>query len=491
MVDTPPDEIPDMDPDDFEKLLDAYSEGIGSDLQVGDQITGSVISIGPDAVFVDTGTKIDGVVDRSELVDADGRLALELGDPVTLYVIAAGEGEIRLAKALGGIGGAAVLQEAYANRLPVEGHVLQTCKGGFQVEMAKCRAFCPFSQMDIRRISDPESYVGQTYPFRITRYASGGRNIVVSRREILDEEHRENQAAFLADVAAGDVVAGTVSRIMPFGVFIELVPGLEGMAHISELSWSRVQDPARVVAVGDAVSAKVLEIKTDENGRPRIALSLKQAAGDPWERVGDLATAGRILDGTVSRCVKFGAFVEIAPGIEGLVHLSEMSYTRRVTHAEAVVSEGQSISVMVKEVDAANRRISLSLKAAQGDPWQSVEDQFKVGQRVVGEIVKKEAFGHFVQLAPGITGLLPKSNIKAAVDPSKLETLKPGSQVQLVVSAIDKPARRLTLAPVDLQENDDWQRYAGRVETPSAQSPMGDLGAKLQAALAQKKTNGG
>jgi small subunit ribosomal protein S1 len=269
----------------FADLFESYSSGMNENIQVGDQIRGKVISIGTNTVFVDTGTKVDGVVEKAELLDEEGQLDFAEGDALDLYVVAADESEIRLSKAISGIGGLTMLQDAWEQRIPVEGKVVSVIKGGFQVEMIKRRAFCPISQMDLTYVEDPEPYVGKTFPFLIKRFEERGRNIVVSRRDILQKEQDASREAFMAELDEEKVYEGTVVRIMPFGAFVSLAPGVEGLVHISELSWSRLDTPDQAVSVGDRLQVKLLGVKAGEKpGAQKISLSVKQALGDPWPK---------------------------------------------------------------------------------------------------------------------------------------------------------------------------------------------------------------
>jgi small subunit ribosomal protein S1 len=472
------------DEQSFEALFESYTTGMNEDIQVGDRIRGEIIAIGQDAVYVDTGTKIDGVVEKPELLDENGEMTLTAGDVIELYVVAMTESEVRLSKALSGIGGTQHLKEAFHGKVPVEGKIVETCKGGFRVEVLQQRAFCPISQVDINYVETPEDFVGQTFEFLITRFEENGRNIVVSRRALLNEALEKNREAFYETLKTGDIHTGKVSRIMPFGAFVELVPGVEGMVHISELSWSRVEKPEELVAPGDPLTVRVIAVEErDAKGRKKIGLSAKQALGNPWETVTSKFSVGSRVTGKVTRCMKFGAFVEIAPGIEGLVHVSEMSYTKRVLDPADEVSPGQSVSVMIKEIDVEKHRVSLSLKDAAGDPWLEVEEQFKTGSRVEGIVEKKEGFGLFINLAPGITGLLPKSKISQSENPAKIEACKKGDTLKVVIERLNPAERKITLAPADAAGNGDWKSYAEQADTNS----LGTLAEKLQQALASKK----
>ncbi|WP_432737944.1 30S ribosomal protein S1 [Maridesulfovibrio sp. FT414] len=493
----------------FAELFEAFQSESNDNLQVGDKIKGTVISITKDSVFIDTGSKVDGVVDRDELTDGEGELTVKDGDTVELFVISMNNNEIVLSKAMSGAGGLNMLREAYENKVPVEGKVAETCKGGFRVKMMHRKVFCPVSQIDTTFVEDAESFVGTTHNFQIIKFEENGRNIVVSRRVLLEQEQEKVREQFVKDVNADAVLEGKVTKIMPFGVFVELAPGVEGMVHVSELSWSRTAKPEEIVQPGDEVSVRVLSVETREDGKGlKIALSLKQLQADPWDEIEGKINAGDKITGKVVRCAEFGAFVEIAPGVEGLVHISEMSYTKRVHKAEDEVAPGQEVAVMVKDIDMAKRRISLSMKDAAGDPWLDVADTFKVGQEVEGTVENRAEFGIFINLAPGITGLLPMSRISRSGKQAELEALKPGDKVTISIEEINTVDRKVTLTAgeaVKGEEEVDWKKYAKPApakkaaprKSASKSAPktvsagdtggFGLLGDKLQEALKNKK----
>jgi small subunit ribosomal protein S1 len=464
----------------FAELFESYSNGMNEDLQVGDMVSGRVISIGRDAVFLDTGTKIDGAVDKSELLDENGDLPYSEGDTIELYVISMTESEVHLSKALSGIGGLQMLMDAYNNRIPVEGSVTEPCKGGFRVDILQRSAFCPISQMDLKYVDTPESYKGNSYQFLITQFDEKGRNIVVSRRRLLEKEQQEAMKTFYKEVSTGDVLNGIVTRVMPYGAFVELASGIEGMVHISELGWSRVEKTEDVIKPGDPVTVKVLSMKpAEKQGFMKISLSMKQVLDDPWTSVADNYQPGDKVTGRVTRCMKFGAFVEIGPGIEGLVHISEMSYVKRILDPADVVTEGETVTITIKEIDTQKRRVSLSIRDAEGDPWAEVLDKFQVGTLVEGKLEKTEKFGCFINLAPGITGLLPKSKMAESENPAQFDNLKHGQTLKVAVEEIHPNDRKITLAPADKQNSEDWKRFAAEPAAPS----LGSLGEKLQQAM--------
>jgi len=452
----------------FAELFESYDTKISHELDQGDKVEGEIISIGSTSVYVDTGTKSDGVVGKTELLDENGEFLFKVGDKVTLYVVSLSESEVILSKALSGAGKATMLNEASRNKTPVEGKVTGVIKGGFTVDIIGKRAFCPVSQMDVKYVENQEEYVGQTHNFLITRFEEGGRNIVVSRRDLLNEELKERLKAFFEKVKEGDIVQGTVVRLMPYGAFVELISGVEGMVHISELSWSRIEKPQEVVQPGDTVNVKVLKIETSNQSETfKISLSMKQTSSNPWESMGSAFNAGDQVSGKVVRLTSFGAFVEIVPGVDGLVHISEMSHTRRVLRPEDVVQAGDRVQVVIKSIDMDSKRISLSIKDALGDPWTGASVRYEVNSIVEGRLEKREKFGLFINLEPGVVGLMPSSKISNAGTPSDFEKLKPGSAVQVMIHDVDEDKRRITLAPPDQKESDNWKVFAENAKTKS------------------------
>ncbi|KJS28423.1 MAG: 30S ribosomal protein S1 [Desulfatitalea sp. BRH_c12] len=465
----------------FAEMFEAYSAGMKEDLRIGDKVHGKIIAISDSSVFVDTGTKTDGVAEIEELKDEQGQLHFAVGDMVDLYVVSSDESEIRLSRAIAGVGGLGMLKDAFSGNIPVEGRVQQVIKGGFQVEVLKRRAFCPISLIDTRYVDTPENYVGQTFQFIIKKLTENGRNIVLSRRDLLEAEQKKERDVFLEQLDAGQTYTGRITRLMPYGAFVELVPGLEGMVHISELSWSRLEKPDDAVQPNQMLQVKVLRIEPGKRG-PKIALSAKQVESDPWDSLTDKIQTGQKIEGKVTRCTDFGAFVEIQPGIEGLVHISEMSYSQRVHKASDIVQPGQTIVVAVKEIDVAKRRIGLSLRDAEGDPWMEVEQKFAVGQPAEGTVEKQEKFGIFVRLAPGIVGLLPKSAIGRSMNAAQIDKLKAGDRIAVTIESISLADRKISLKPQDAGDEGQWHQF----QENAGSAGKGELAEKLARALRKK-----
>jgi small subunit ribosomal protein S1 len=466
----------------FAELFESYNGHRTERVQIGERIRGKIISVGKDTVYVDTGTKIDGVVEKNELADENGTVPYKEGDEIELYVASYDGNEIRLSKAVSGAGTMNMLRDAFENSIPMEGRVKGQVKGGFQVEIAQKRAFCPASQIDLKFSESPDQHVGKPYLFLITQFEEGGKNIVVSRRELLKREQQQAIAGFMKGLIVGAELDGRVTRVMPYGVFVEIFPGVEGLVHVSEVSWSRVEKPEEVLHTGDPLRVKVLSIeKGQKRNAVKISLSVKQMTGDPWDQMEGRYQIGEKVKGKVVRCAAFGAFVEITEGIEGLVHVSEMSYTKRVLKPEEVVQVGESIAVVVKEIDIPRRRISLSLKDAEGDPWLDAPEKYRVGLPVNGTIERKEKFGYFISLEPGVTGLLPISKIKNSLKSGQIEKLKTGDTIALLIEEVHASERKITLGPGDSRDEEGWKEFAG-----GDQKKTSFFGEKLQQALQKK-----
>jgi len=357
---------------DFESLLQESLSKPERKVSVGDKIKAEVLSVGKDRVVVSTGTRFDGMVPANLLQDEKGLATVKTGDSVELYVTYVKGSEVLMSPNPTTQNLADGIQEAFASGMSVEGRVEAVNKGGFEVTIFGKSAFCPISQMDIKRIDTPEDYVGKKFEFKISQLT--GRNFVVSRRKVLEEGQGVALATFADQRKVGDVVTGTVTRLEPFGAFVEISPGLEGLVHVSELSWARVNDPKEVVSPGQVVTAKIVRLEQGER-RLKISLSLKQDSGDPWNNLPAQIQSGRVVTGKVTRCMPFGAFVELHPGLEGLIPLSEMSSTKRVARADEVVKEGEEVAVLIKELNPGSKRISLSIKDAQSAAASASESE--------------------------------------------------------------------------------------------------------------------
>jgi small subunit ribosomal protein S1 len=333
-------------------------------IAAGDVVRGRVIAVGATAAFVAVGGKAEATIDLGEFRDPDtGDVQLKEGDEIEATVVDDGarSGSIVLRR-VAGRGGhlPGELEQAYAHGIAVEGLVTGENKGGYDVQIGGVRAFCPGSQIDRRR-SEGAAYVGQRLRFRITRLEAGGRNVVVSRRQLLEDEAAAQAAAVWADLRVGAVVSGTVSSLRDFGAFVDL-GGVEGLIHLSELGHGRPAHPSELLQVGQRIEVQVVKLEPDpKGGRGRVGLSLRALAPDPWATVVERFPVGASVRGTVRRLEQFGAFVELVPGLDGLVHVSRLALDRRVSHPRQIVSIGDTVDVTVVELDPAKRRIGLSM----------------------------------------------------------------------------------------------------------------------------------
>ena len=464
----------DSSSDDFAKMFEDSSKAVSRTVKAGDKIKSEILIIGKEDVFVTTGTMDDGVVLKRDLIDKDGNFLYKVGDEIDLFVTQVKGSQIFLSPKPTGKNLADDLEDAFDMMLSVEGKVTEAVNGGFRVELMGKTAFCPISQIDLRRVDDPSQYIGKKFDFMITQFQT--RNIVVSRRKLLEQEKNLSVDVFIQDHRAGDTLSGVVTRLEQFGAFIEVAPGLEGMAHISEIAWSRLNHPNEALALGQEVQAKVLKIE-DANGRLSISLSIKQATPAPWENLPEQIREGAKIEGKVTRLMKFGAFVELAPGIEGLVPLSEMSYTKRVLRADEVLKEGERVLVLIKEIRPEERRLLLSVKDAGGDPWEMIHEKFPEGAVVKGKVERREPYGLFIKLEDGITGLLPRSKAMENAE-FPFEKLKLGDEVTVQVAEIRAEERRISLGVPKDPEADLWKGFAGGGGAPA--KSMGTLGEQFK-----------
>ncbi len=351
----------DQEENDGESFADLFEKSAQRSnwLEPGQKLTARVLKVSAEWIFIDTGQKGEGVVDRKEFLDLDGNVTVKEGDSITAYFLSSNHGEMRFTTRLGGgASGSAQLEDAWRSGVPVEGVVEKEIKGGFEIKLGgSARAFCPFSQVALRRVDSAESLIGTRLAFRITDYAENGRNIVVSRRSLLEEEQRRLKDVAQAGLEEGMTVAGTVTSLQDFGAFVD-IGGLEGLLPISEIGWSRVKDVRDVLSVGQQVQ---VVIKAIDREKERISLSLKDTLADPWDQVAQMYPEGSFHNGTVSRLAPFGAFITLASGVDGLLHISKLGAGKRINHPREVLKEGESVEVRIESFDRANRRLSLAL----------------------------------------------------------------------------------------------------------------------------------
>ncbi|HVJ27154.1 MAG TPA: S1 RNA-binding domain-containing protein, partial [Vicinamibacterales bacterium] len=341
--------------EDFAAIFEASLKA--KRVKQGQTVEGTIVAIGPEVAFVDVGGKGEATIELSELKDDEGRIEVAVGDRIQATVVSTAGGLTLSRRGVRSAETQQQLEDAFRTGLAVEGKVESVIKGGYEVRIARQRAFCPFSQMDTLK-TDPATHVGRTYPFRIVEFKESGKNLVVSRRSVLEEEQRANAAAVKQSIVAGAVMTGRVASVREFGAFVDLGGGVQGLLHVSEMAWSHISDPSQVVKPGDEISVKVLQV---DEAKGKISLGLRQLTEDPWSRVAAGYSVGQVQTGRVTRVTDFGAFVELEPGVEGLAHVSTFPPTGRSKGWTATVAPGTTGAFEILSIDLEKKRIGVAL----------------------------------------------------------------------------------------------------------------------------------
>jgi len=394
--------------------------------------------------------------------------------------------EIRISRKLArGKASLDLLRQMYENRLPVEAKVAGRNKGGFDVNIGGLRAFCPLSQIALGKIENPDQFIGQAYEFRVTELSDDGRRIVVSRAALMKEAAQQKADETRKAITPGAELEGTIKTITPFGAFVDL-GGVDGLLHVSEMSRRRVTDPKEVVTLGQHVRVKVIKI---ENDGKRISLSMKDQEPDPWSDVGDRYPAGAPFNGTIVRTTDFGLFVEVEPGIDGLVHYSQLPFG--VKQGDESIAIGTHVTGWVREVDPSRKRLSLSLReVAANDPWENASQKYGVGRVVEGTVDHGGAPGIFVQLEPGLTGLIPNSEIVVPPGGDPSRAYEPGLKLPVRVMSVDSQRKRISLsheAAKAAAERDEYVRFMDDRGEPSTGESESAMALAFKRAMEKKK----
>jgi small subunit ribosomal protein S1 len=471
--------------EDFAALFEASIQA--KRIEKGQILEGTVVAIGPEVAFVDVGGKGEATINVDELKNADGNLEVAVGDRIQAMVVSTAGGLILSRKLARHAATERQLEDAFHTGLPVEGKVERAVKGGYEVRIGRLRAFCPMSQIDTLR-SDPSAHEGRVYEFRITEYKEGGRNLVVSRRALLEEAQRANAAEVRRSLTIGAVMTGRVTSVREFGAFVDLGGGVQGLLHVSDMGWSRVSDTSQVVKPGDEITVKVLRVDDDKQ---KISLGLKQLTADPWSRVHETYGIGQVRTGRVTRLTDFGAFVELEPGIEALAHASTFPPTGKSDGWSGAVKPGMTGPFEILSIDLEKKRIGVALvpegsaRAADGPS----QPEIVPGARLTGKVERHEKFGVFVFLAPGRTGLIPLSETGVAREADLSKALPVGADVEVVVLEVDPAGRRIRLsvkAALAAHEAEEVREYTER-EDAAASEGFGSLAEKLRGALRPRK----
>ncbi|WP_437722294.1 30S ribosomal protein S1 [Sorangium sp. So ce861] len=439
----------------FAALFEQSVEG-GDFAREGEIISGTVVAVNRDSVVVDIGGKSEGVIALREFADAAGQAAVKAGDKVDVYIESRENDD-----------GLVTLSKEKADKMKVwdeisnaceadeliEGTISQRVKGGLSVTIrGGVKAFLPGSQVDLRPIRNLDKLIGQTYKFKVIKFNKKRGNIVLSRRVLLERERDEMKAKTLETLTEGMTVKGTIKNITEYGAFVDL-GGIDGLLHITDMSWGRVNHPSEVFQVGDEVLVKVLKYNADTE---RVSLGLKQTQEDPWNHAEEAYPAGKKVRGKVMSITDYGAFVELEPGVEGLIHVSEMSWTKKVKHPSKLLEVGQELECQVLEVDARAKRISLGLKQLEPDPWMLFTDKYHPGDKIAGKVRSLTDYGVFVGIEEGVDGMVHKSDLSWSVrvnNPSDL--YHKGDDVEAIILSINHDEKKVSLGIKQLWD-DPW-----------------------------------
>ena len=471
--------------EDFAAMFEASTKARQFDR--GQTIEGTIVAIGPKIAFVNVGGKGEAEIDVAELKDADGDIEVSVGDRIQAMVVSTSGGIVLSRKGVRNAATQRQLEDAYQAGLAVEGKVIQAVKGGYEVRIARERAFCPLSQIDIHRTADPAVHVGLTYAFRIIEYKDNGKDLVVSRRKLLEEQQRADAADVRKSIVPEAVISGRVVSVQDFGAFVDLGGGIQGLLHVSEMSWSRVGSANEVVAPGDQITVKVLRVDEVTN---KISLGLKQLQGDPWTAAAANYEVGQVRQGRVTRIADFGAFVELEPGVEGLAHASTFTPTGQAGGWAKSISPGLTGAFQILSIDTAQKRIGLAL--VEGGVAHAAapasDDGLAVGTILTGKVERHEKFGVFLFLSPGRTGLIPNAETGVDRDTDLRKAFPVGSEVEVAVLEVDPAGKRIRLskkAVAELREQAELRDYQSTTAAAPAAS-MGSIADKLRDALGKR-----
>ena len=437
--------------DDFAALLDEQLGGAEGGFE-GRVVKGTVTAIENGMATIDVGLKSEGRVNLKEFARVDGEHGLEVGSEVEVFVdrVENSEGEAMLSRDRARREAAwDKLENEFGEGKRVEGRIFGRVKGGFTVDLDGAVAFLPGSQVDIRPVRDVGPLMDMAQPFQILKMDRRRGNIVVSRRAVLEETRAEQRSELIDKLAEGQVIEGVVKNITDYGAFVDL-GGIDGLLHVTDMSYKRVNHPTEVIEIGQTVTVQIVRINADTQ---RISLGMKQLESDPWEGVGAKYPIGLTVKGEVTNITEYGAFVELEAGIEGLVHVSEMSWTKKNVHPGKIVSTSQEVEVMVLEVDAEKRRISLGLKQAQRNPWEEFAEAHPVGSTVSGEVKNATEFGLFIGLPGDVDGMVHMSDIAWGISGEDALALhRKGEDVEAVVLDVDIEKERISLGMKQLEK---------------------------------------
>lgn len=468
------------------EMINKHDKKIVSEIKPGSKVNGTIAKIGSEYIFVDIGQKNEAMIKLNELTDENGDVSVKAGDSINAFVITNSSDETVLSLKMSGVSGAKQdLYDAMKNKMPVQGKVVGVSKDGLTVKIMGFRAFCPISQIDIKYTDNVNSYLSKVFDFIITRISEGGRNVILSRIPLLEIELSSSLDELEKGIDEKKTVKGKISKIASFGLFIDL-GSVEGLVHISEIAWDHTEKLEEKFVIGQEIECIVLKISRKKPLKnSKISLSIKQLIEDPWNSVSQKFSPGQQVQGKVVRLTNFGAFIELTPGIDGMIHVSEMSWVKKVHHPSEVLEVGATVKVTILSIDENKKSVSLSLKDLSEDPWKNAGETYPLGSEVTGTVAKKSRYGYFIDLSEGVTGLLVFNNIAA----EKKESIKEGETINVRIESVDMDNRRISLSHgiKEIKENkEDISKYMEESNQPKKQAST-EFGAALFNALKKKK----
>jgi small subunit ribosomal protein S1 len=472
----------------FAELLEK-SSGRSERLRPGQKVRARVVSISGDLVYIDLGGKSEGTVDLREFVDKDGNPAVKEGDEIDAFFVSAQDGVRRMTTLVNGYSAVSLseIRSAHEAGVPVNGDVKREVKGGFEVSVSGIRCFCPFSQIDLKGGREGGIFLGRTFPFKVLEFGEEGRNVILSRRVLLEQERQVKIEQLRGTLSVGAEVTVPVTSVQNFGAFVDL-GGIDGMIPASEISWERSVNPMNVLAPGQQVTAKIISLDWE---KMRLTLSLKAMQPDPWASVPEKYPVDGKVKGKIVRLAPFGVFVNLESGIDGLVHISNLGAGRRINHPKEVVEVGQEVEAYVLSVDAQARKISLSLQP-KVEPKKIVLPG--VGEVIDGVVEKVMPYGIFVKIKEGLAGLIPNSEMATAGGSDHKRMFPAGTAMQVVVIEVDTATNKVRLsrkAAMEKTAQEEFDQYSDTAKAESSGSSLGSLGDILRAKLEEKKQQTG
>lgn len=459
---------------------------------VGDKVKGLIIQItSSEDVFVDIGSKIPASIAKRDLIDeASGKLTKKEGDSLEAFIVAKTHDSLLLSNSLSHkVARASALEDAWRSGIPVKAKIISVNKGGYELETMGQKAFCPLSQMEPFYVENPEEYIGKQFEFLVNSYNK--KQCLLSRRGLLEKKAKEKILELFENLEEKPLVTGTITSLKDFGASVLIDGCLNAFLHISEVSFGHIENISEFLEVGQEIKAKVIDITGDfsSDRLPKVSLSLKACEDDPWETVTHDFPTGGTYRAKITRLAPFGAFASLKPGIEGLIHVSEMSWVKRVRKPEEILSVGDIVSVRLLEMDPFKKKMSLSLKAIDEDPWLKVSQDYPEGGSFTVEVLKLKSFGAICSLEEGVTGLLPRGDLQKKFGQGYRKKASPPHKLDVIVKAVDKEAKKILLGFNGLEDDENSREDFKEYLASSGQRTSGESSSKSFESSSKEQDN--